>query len=319
MSTKKGSIRAAFDLIKTSIKEFGNADPMTYAAAIAFYTIFSLPAAVFIIVFSAGYFYGEDAVTGELFYQIKDLVGTSAARQIQDILSNVKTTGNSLFATILTTGALLFGATTVFISIQNGLNAIWGVKPRPSNSFLKLLIDRAWSFAMVLSMGFLLLVSLLVDTLLVILSDYVQRFFPEVSILFARGANLVISLAVIAAIFTLIFKILPDVRTGWKQCWAGGFITSGLFFIGKYLIGFYLSQSDLTSTYGAAGSLVLILIWVFYSSVILLLGGKITEVYVKEVKGQVKPSKFAVLFRHEHIEREEAKEKREEAKENQKG
>ena len=304
MSVKKGSIRAAFDLVKTSISEFGTADPMTHAAAIAFYTIFSLPAAIFIIVFSAGYIYGQEAVTGELFYQIKDLVGDSAAKQIQAILSNVKTSGNTFVATMLTIGALLFGATTVFISIQNGLNSIWGVKAKPSSGMLKFALDRMWSFAMVLSLGFLLMVSLAVDTLLVVLTDYVERFLPEVSVFMVQIGNFVISLAVIAAVFTLIFKVLPDVKTGWRQCWVGGFITSGLFFIGKYLIGFYLSQSDLTSTYGAAGSLVLILIWVFYSSVILLLGGKVTEVYVKEVEGQVRPSKFAIRFTHDHVEEE---------------
>ncbi|MFZ6053106.1 YihY/virulence factor BrkB family protein [Halocola ammonii] len=301
MSVKKGKLRAAYDLVKTSLSEFGTADPMTHAAAIAFYTIFSLPAAIFIIVFSAGYIYGQEAVTGELFYQIKDLVGENAAKQIQAILSNVKTSGNSFLATLLTIGALLFGATTVFISIQNGLNSIWGVKPKPSSGILKFALDRMWSFTMVLSLGFLLLVSLIIDTVLVVLADYVERFLPEVSVFMMQIANFAISLGVIAAVFTLIFKVLPDVKTGWRQCWVGGFITSGLFFIGKYLIGFYLSQSDLTSTYGAAGSLVLILIWVFYSSVILLLGGKVTEVYVKEVEGQVRPSKFAIRFKHDHI------------------
>ncbi len=286
-------MKTAWMIFKETIKKFVQDDPMTYSASIAFYTIFSLPAVLIIMVVVAGYFFGEAAVSGELYHQMKDLVGSNSADQIQSIIQNASQTETGTVATIIGIATLAFSATTVFVSIQNALNSIWKVKAKPKKGWLKLILDRVMSFTIVVTLGFLLLVSLLLEAALRIFGDYIASI-TDITFNIMRFINYGISLVVITCVFALVFRVLPDARIRWKDVWAGAFVTTLLFTLGKYLISLYLGTSAIATTYGAAGSLVLILVWVYYSSVILLLGAEFTQVYSKYMGSRIEPSSHAV-------------------------
>jgi membrane protein len=271
------SILNNFKNVKNFFISFMDAKPFTYSSSIAFYTIFSLPAIVYLVVLTSSIFYGEDAITGRLSQQINKLVGQEAADTIEELLQNVHSERDSTLATILSFVTLIIGSTTVFGAIQSGLNEIWVVKSDDKKGWVKILLDRAFSFTVVVSMGFLMIVSLLIETLLQYFSEYLIAYFPSAMVFLASAFSFVLSIVVTALLFTLIMKVLPDKKISWKHAFYGGAFTSVLFSIGKYLIGFYIAKSDPGTSYGAAGSLVLLLVWVYYSSLILLLGGKFTQ------------------------------------------
>lgn len=268
--------------VKLTITEFLDADPFLYSASISFYTLFSLPPVLFVMVQIAGYFWGDEAVSQELFNQINNVVGNKAATTIQELLANVDTESSGVWGTILSIVLLLIATTTVFISIQKGLNSVWGIKTAPENQIIKMLVDRLRSFTTVVALGFLMIVSLITDTILLLVMDNLKQVFPEITIYFAQIINWLLSLTLSALLFTYLFVVLPDTKIKWKYGFYGGVITAGLFFIGRYFISLYISTSTMDTTYGAAGSLVLILLWVYYSSLILLLGGKITEMHIRK-------------------------------------
>ena len=273
----KFKIKKKWQFIVRLVTEFIDIDPFLHSASISFYTLFSLPAVLFIMVQIAGYFWGQEAVSSQLYDQINEVVGNKAATTIQDILKNVEAVKSNIWSTILSVGVLLIGTTTVFISIQKGLNAIWDVKPKIQNNILIIIYDRLRSFTTVVALGFLIVVSLISDTVLLLLIDNLKKLFPDMAIYIIQLLNWFLSLFLTALMFSYIFVVLPYAKIGWKNGLYGGILTSILFFIGRYLISIYITTTNLDTTYGAAGSLVLILVWVYYSSLILLLGGKITE------------------------------------------
>lgn len=275
-------------------EQFLEDNPMLYAASIAFYTIFSLPATLLIIVAVAGNFFAQEAVTGELYEQIRDFVGSKSALEIQRILENANQSSSSVIATIVGVGTLMFSATTVFVSIQNALNAIWKVKPQPQRGYVKFILDRLLSFALVITLGFLMMVSLLLDTILALFRDLLTAVFSGVTYYVMEAINFSISFLVISFIFAMILKFLPDAKTKWSDVRLGAVVTTILFIIGKFLIRLYLNNSSFESTYGAAGSFVVILVWVYYSAVILLLGAEFTLAYAKYKGRSILPSKNAV-------------------------
>jgi membrane protein len=267
---------------------------MSYCASIAFYTIFSLPAVLIVVLVIAGIFYGEKAVSGELYYQISTLWGHNTAVEIQRIVQNATISDAGSIAAIVAIATLLFSATTVFISVQNGLNKIWGVKAKPKRNWLKHIIDRLLSFALVAFFGILMIMTLLLDALLEIFNDIIVEYWSGVAKYLMQVFNFSISSIMITLIFAMIFKLLPDARIRWRDVWVGAFITTLLFVLGRLLIGLYLTNSDFNDTYGAAGSLVAVLMWVYYSSVILLLGAQFTQTYSKRYGKIIVPTSNAV-------------------------
>lgn len=286
--------KAIWELIKETFERFFRDDPMSYCASIAFYTIFSLPAILIIVLVIAGSIYGEQAVTGELYYQIETMMGHQTAIEIQRIIQNATISDAGPVATIVAVATLLFSATTVFVSVQNGLNKIWGVKAKPKKNWLKFIIDRMLSFALVAIFGLMMLISLLLDAMLEIFYDYIAQFLLGYSVYFIQITNFTISTIFTTIIFAMIFKLLPDARIRWRDVWVGAFITTLLFILGRIGISFYLANSDFGDTYGAAGSLVAVLMWVYYSSVILLLGAQITQVYSRRYGKIIVPTANAV-------------------------
>jgi membrane protein len=299
----KNWILKYFNILKLTVKEFISDNPMNYSSSIAFYLIFSLPAISIVTLFIAGAAYEDQVVQQNMMEQIQLLFGAQSAETMKVIFANVNATGTTPVAKVFGVGMIIFSATTVFISLQNGLNSVWGIKSKPKRDVLKFFINRLLSFAMVISIGFLLLVSLVLNTFISVFNNLLTDWFSGITSYIIPGTNLILSLIIITVVFAMIYKILPDARVRWADVWVGAFVTTLLFLLGKYLIGFYLGTSSLSTTYGAAGSLVLLLIWVYYSSIIIFVGAEFTYVYSKEVGHQIRPDKNAVIV--DVVERED--------------
>jgi membrane protein len=280
--------------VKITFKEFGSSDPIIYAGAIAFFTIFALPAILVLIIMTSGNIFGQEAITGELSNQVRSLIGPDGATEIEKIVKNASQAKSGFLVTIISIVALFIAATTVFSILQTSLNKIWHVKPKPKRKLLKLLKDRAVSFAIVISMGFLLAVSLALDTFISAFTGFIEQNIFHLSISILWIINFIISFTLLTLVFGLIFKVLPDAQIRWRDVWVGAMLTSALFVAGKFLIGVIIGNSSLTTTYGAAGSVVVILLWVYFSTIILLLGAEITQVYAREVGHHIRPSDNAV-------------------------
>ncbi len=298
-------LRASWNILKATVKNFFDDDSMSYASSIAFYTIFSLPAILIIALSIGTAFYERTVVQAELLSQVGRLIGPESAREMGEILSNATFDATSTFAKVVGIVTLIFSATTVFISLQTSLNKIWGIKPKPKRGLVKFALNRLLSLAMVASVGFLLLVSLVIDAMLVLFQSLLTRFLEGVTLYVLQGVNIVISLVILTIIFGLLFKVLPDARIKWRDVWVGALVTTTLFSIGKYLIGFYLGNSSFNSAYGAAGSLVIILVWVYYSTVIFLFGAELTSVYTEQTGSKITPYDTAVKIQVVELEKNE--------------
>jgi len=281
-------------LFKETFNGFIDDNALKLSAALSYYTIFSLPPLLIIIIALSGIFFGADAVNGEVFGQIKGLVGNSAALQIQDTLKNLKLSNSNIFATIAGVIILFIGASGVFAEIQDSINYIWGLKAKPKRGFIKFLYNRIMSFSMIASVGFLLMVSLIVNTIIEILSKRLATWFLHDTILLFYVINTIIVFIIIALLFSIIFKTLPDGKIALRDCIIGASFTSFLFMIGKFAIGFYLGKYNIISAYGAAGSVILILAWVYYSAIILYFGAEFTKVFALTHGKKIIPNEYSV-------------------------
>ncbi|RNI28772.1 YihY/virulence factor BrkB family protein [Rufibacter latericius] len=301
----KYTAKGIWGLIMNSASEFMKNNSLRLAAALSYNTIFSLPPLLFIVVRTASFFFGEEAVTGQLDTQISGLVGREAATEIQSMMAKLHLEGPSPLATWIGIGTLIFAGTTIFVTLQESLNNVWNLQTKAKNGILKLVMDRILSFGMILSVSFLLLVSLVISALIGILTDYMQRLLPGVAVVFIYILDVVVSLGLITLLFALIFKYLPDAIIRWRDVWVGAAATAFLFLLGKYLIGWYLGQSDMTSSYGAAGSMVLLLSWVYYSSLIIFFGAEITQEYADTFGQPVMPNHNSVRIEVREVPHEE--------------
>lgn len=301
---KKYKKLTVFQILKDSVASFSKSDSMTFAASTAFYTIFSMPALLIMILNIGSAFYTDDsAVRNELLSQVAGLSGPETAETLDGIIQNVAQDTKGFVARVIAIGVLAFSATTVFVSLQNSINHIWHIRPKPNKGYIKFIMNRLISFSMVASIGFVLLVSLIIDALIVVLFDYLADFLNGSNALLITITNFIFSQALLVIIFGLMYKILPDARVKWKDVWLGAFVTMLLFGLGKYLIGIYMGNSDLGSAYGAAGSLVVVLIWVYYSVVIFLFGAQITYFIAKQSGGNIIPIKQAVRVEVKEVDR----------------
>jgi membrane protein len=302
MRVKKLAV-TTWTILRKAVSNFIDDDSFTYASSIAFSTIFSLPAILIIALSVAGAFYERNVVQEELINQVSALVGSESAKEIEGIMAQATVESTTTFAKIVGALTLAISATAIFLSLQTSLNKIWGIKPKPQRGWLKLIINRLISLAMVISLGFVLMVSLLIDTVLVVFQDVVARYLKDVTLYLVTAINLLISLGFITFIFAMIFKVLPDAQIRWRDVWVGSVVTTFLFTLGKYLIGIYLGNSSFGSTYGAAGSLVIILVWVYYSTLIVLFGAELTQVYAKETGSEIRPYSNAVKVQLVEVEK----------------
>lgn len=289
------SIKTLWGLLKVTFSQWRRDQASLMAAALAYYTVFSLAPLLIIVIAIAGAIFGEHAAKGELVAQIQGVVGREGAQLIQTAIENASQLDPSQgpIPTLINIGVLLFGASVVFAQLQKSLNRIWEVEAKPGNGIKRVLRKRLLTFSMVLVIAFLLLVSLVISTMLVILGNYLRDLVPGFTYLW-QILNFFISFSLVTLLFAMIFKILPDAKIAWRDVWMGAAITAVLFDIGKFLLGFYLGKTSLASAYGAAGSLVIILTWVFYSAQILFLGAEFTQVYVRHYSREIVPDEHAV-------------------------
>ncbi len=291
-------------LLKESLKAFIADNGLKLSASLSYYTIFSLPPLLIIIISLCGVFFGAEAVRGEIFGQINGLVGNAAALQIQEVIKNVKLSDSNTFATIVGLIILLVGASGVFSEIQDSINYIWGIKAKPKRGLVKFLKNRLMSFSMIGSVGFLLLVGLIVNSLMDVMNARLSNYFPKDSVYFFYVVNLIIVFVIITILFMVIFKTLPDGKIALLDSIVGSSFTAVLFMIGKFAIGAYLGSSAVVSVYGAAGSIILILAWVYYSAIILYFGAEFTKKYALKHGKKIIPNEYSVYILKEDIELE---------------
>jgi membrane protein len=263
------------------------------AAALSYYTLFSLAPMMVIAISLAGYFFGRDAVSGELYEQIRDLIGADGAKAIQTMVESAYVEQKGLIPTIIGIATLIFSATVTFATLQEALNIIWKVKVNTDSGIMRLVINRVLSFTLVLGIGFLLMVSLIIQSLISLLSKYIQRLLGEGSDILFQILELIVSSSIIILLFAIIFKFLPDAKIKWRNVWRASILTTILFSVGKYLIGLYIGQSNFASTYGAAASIVIIIVWINYSSWIFFVGAEYAYVYMKRRGEEIEPSAHA--------------------------
>jgi membrane protein len=264
------------------------------AAALSYYTLFSIAPMLIIVISVAGYFFGEEAISGEIQKQLGDLVGKDGATAVSKMIKSAYIdAGKGLLPTVIGIATLFLSATLAFTALQDSLNKIWKVKLKPQSGIMTVVVNRVLSFAMVVGIGFLLLVSMVINSLLSALSAYIERLLADYSIYLISTIALVISFGVITLLFAMVFKFLPDVKIQWRNVWIGALLTAALFSIGRYIISWQIGSSDLTNTYGAAASIVGIILWINYSSLILFIGAEFIYVYVKRKGEIIKPDSHA--------------------------
>lgn len=297
-------LKGIWKLIKDAGTGFSDDNVLKLSGSLAYFTIFSIGPMILIIIFLADLFWGREAVEGSIYGQISGFVGADAALQVQEMIKNASLSGKSTMTAIIGGITLLIGATGVFAEIQDSINTIWGLKAKPKKGWLKMLINRLLSFSVVISLGFLLLVSLIVNGLLDAVSDRLMRMFPDITVVVFYVLNLVITFSVTTLLFGIIFKVLPDAKIRWKDVLIGAAATTFLFMLGKFAISFYIGSTNVGGTYGAAGSLVVLLVWIYYSSVILYFGAEFTKAYAAEFGTRIRPNDYAVWIKHVEVEQE---------------
>ncbi|UYW02334.1 YihY/virulence factor BrkB family protein [Flavobacterium agricola] len=280
-------------LLNNSVQSFLNDNALKFSAALSYYTVFAIAPLSIIIIAVCGYFYGETEVRSELFAQISALVGQNSAQQIETAMQNINIDGENKIAAIVGGVTLLFGASGVFAEIQSSINYIWGFQAKPTKGILRFVINRLLSFSMIVSLGFILLVTLILNSAL----DFIyNNFFKDLfdfSVYLMLILNNVVILLVVAILFAVIYKVLPGGHIRWKDASVGACFTAVLFMLGKYGIGFYLGNTNIATAYGAAGSVMLILVWVYYSAMILYFGAEFTKEYCKMYGVKIKPDKLS--------------------------
>jgi membrane protein len=283
-------------LLKETAIEWNKDDPWRLSAVVAYYAILSLPGLLVVIIGTLSYFWGAELIEGQVYEQIRAELGQSAADSLEAMFITASEAQGSWIAAIIGIGGLIFGATAVFYHLQISLNRIWDVKSDPKRAMVRYLIDRAKSFAFVIVIALLLLISFIISSLITGMQNYLAYYLPPAIINLIKVSEFVVSFLVITVLFALIFKYLPDVHIGWRSVWVGAFITSFLFAIGKEILSIYFGQASPGNVYGAAGSMIIVLLWVTYSSLILFFGAEFTWVYTHRYGYRMIPKSHARLL-----------------------
>lgn len=302
MKKERITLKGIWQVLKATFTGFNDHKVTKLSGSLAYYTVFSMAPLLVVVISLCGLFLGQEAAQGKIYDQLAGFMGKETALQLQDIVSKAAIGDKGMVAFIIGIVTLLIGATTVFADIQESINMIWGLKPKPKRGWLKLLKNRFLSFSVIVSLGFILLVSLAVTAVLDGFSSRLQARFSDVSVVLFYIVNQLLTLAVISLIFGVIFKVLPDAIIRWRDVLFGAVVTAFLFMLGKFAISIYIGQSDVGSTYGAAGSLVILLLWTYYSSIILYLGAEFTKSYALAYGSEIRPAHYAVTTKEVEIE-----------------
>lgn len=298
------SLKGFWQILKDAAAGFSKHHVLKLSASLAYYTIFGIGPMMLVIIFFANLFWGREAINGTIYHQLSGLVGKQAALQIQEIIKSASVSGSN-FAAIFGFVMLVVAATSVFIEMQSSLNLIWNLKVKKGRGWLLMLKNRLLSFSITASLGFLLLVSLFISSLLDGLMGKLQEIFPNIGFVLIYTSNILLTLLVVAMLFAIIYKVLPDAIIGWKDVAAGALFTAVLFMIGKFGITIYIGHSSMGSSYGSAGSLVILLIWIYYSSIILYFGAEFTKAYALKYGSVIRPDEYAITIRRTEVESSE--------------
>jgi membrane protein len=281
--------------LKASFDDFSTYKITTLSAALSYCTIFAMAPLLIIVLWLCDLFLGKASIDGHIFVEIQSFVGTTAAAQIQGLIKSAALSKASVIASVIGIASLIIAATGLFTQIQDSINFIWQLQIKPQKGLIKLLLNRLLSFSVLIGLGFILLVSLFINTLMDAFSGEIAHFIPDVAVWGAYLINLLLTFLVISTLFGVIFKVLPDARIEWRDVRAGAIVTALLFMVGKFLISLYMSKSKVSSSYGAAGSVLIILLWVYYSSIILYFGAAFTKEYAMHNGRQIYPNDYAVF------------------------
>lgn len=302
MSIERKNFKGIWNVLKATFNGFNDHKLTKLSGSLAYYTVFSMAPLLVVVISLCGIFLGQEAAQGKIYAQLAGFMGKETALQLQEIVSKAAIGDKGTLAFIIGLVTLLIGATTVFADIQDSINTIWGLKAKPKRGWLKMLQNRFLSFSVIISLGFILLVSLVITALLDGFNARLQARFSEVSVVVFYVLNQLLTLAVISLIFAVIFKVLPDAKIKWRDVLFGSVVTAILFMLGKFGISLYIGQSDVGSTYGAAGSLVILLLWTYYSSIILYIGAEFTKAYAVAYGSEIHPSDYAVTTKEIEVE-----------------
>jgi membrane protein len=300
----KEYLKGLWKVLMATFSGFSDDNGLKLSASLAYYTIFSIAPLLILILSLAGIFLGPDSASNRLYSQINQYVGAEAAKQIQDIIKNLQFSGKSGIALVSGVVTLLIGASSIFLEIQDSLNMIWRVKAKPKKGWIKMLQNRFLSFSLIVSLGFLLLASLLVNIVVNAISNKISHFLPSITERLIEVVNLGISFVIIATLFGIIFKFLPDVKIKFKDVRSGALFTAVLFMLGQFLISLYLKYSAQSSAYGAAGSIIVLLVWIYYTAAILYIGAEFTQVFAEANCSTIEPAEYAVHIQQTEVERE---------------
>ncbi|HAL81089.1 MAG TPA: ribonuclease BN [Mucilaginibacter sp.] len=299
----KTYFKEVWNILATTFMGFINDNGLKLSASLAYYTVFSIAPLLILVISLAGLFWGPAATENKLYPQIVHFVGTPAALQIQDVLKNLQLSGKSGNTVVIGVVTLLIGASSIFVEIQDSLNIIWRVKAKPKKGWLKFIENRFLSFSLIIGLGFLLLASLIINLILKALGDWVINFMHALTSLLLNVVSLGTTFIIISVLFATIFKFLPDVKIRWKDVRAGAFFTAALFMGGQYLINLYIQYAARTSAYGAAGSILVILVWIYYTAAILYIGAEFTQVYAEAIGCKIVPAEYAVSVQQTEVEK----------------
>ena len=300
----KAYFKQLWKILVATFMGFINDNGLKLSASLAYYTIFSIAPLLILIISLASLFFSQDVTTDRLYPQIVHYVGAKPAMEIQEVLKNLQLSGKSATAAVVGIITLLIGASSIFVEIQDSLNIIWRVKAKPKKGWLKLIQNRFLSFSLIVSLGFLLLASLIINLLMTALSNWIGRFLHVITSLLIKGINLGVTFIIISILFGIIFKVLPDVKIKWRDVRSGAFFTAILFMIGQYAINLYVQYTANSSAYGAAGSILVIMVWIYYTAAILYIGAEFTQVYAEAIGSHIEPADYAVSVQQTEVERE---------------
>ena len=290
------------EVFSKTIAGFSDDKITKLSGSLAYSAVFSMGPLIIVIIFVCGFFFGHDAVQGDVYAQLQQFLGKDAALQLQELIKNAAVSSKNTITIVIGGVVLFIGATSVFAEIQDSINDIWGLKPKPRKGWLKMIQNRLLSFSIIISLGFLLLISLTVTAVIDKLSDVLKVHFPGLAVSFLYVINQGVTIAVVTFIFAVIFKVLPDAKIRWKDVIMGAVFTAVLFMLGKFAISFYISRSYVGTWFGAAGALIILLVWIYYSSLILYLGAEFTKSYAIKYGKEIMPSEYAVTTKQIEVE-----------------
>lgn len=282
-----------WEVLKETFTEWNNSSASKDSASLAYYAIFSIPGLLIIVIWIAGNFFGEEAIRGEISRQISGLMGADVAKSIEEMIANALIDKKNFIMKTVGIFSLVFGATTLFFQLQKSLNELWDVTAAPKKAMVKFLMDRANSLGMILVIGFLLMITMLLSTIIAFFNNYITSKFGLETYVLMEAVNFSISFLIVMLLFAFMFKVLPDVDISWKSVWTGAFLTTVLFILGKFLLNLYFSNLQPTSAFGTAGTVILIMMWINYSCMLVFFGAEFTKVYTYKKGYQIKPSKHA--------------------------